>query len=97
MKGWLKGGLIGFGISVIWYVIMIALNPDSFPLSSLNNIWMILSALFPIIFITALGAMIGSWIDFEKKKARGDIKKNSARIRVAESLLDLLNIYGKKK
>lgn len=93
MKGWLKGALIGFGISIIGYIVMIGLKPDVFPFSSLNNIWMILFALFPLIFITALGALIGSWISFGKEKSQsGEWKKESTGLGVAGFVLGLLSI-----
>tara|TARA_Y100000310_G_scaffold296813_1_gene329384 strand:- start:396 stop:557 length:162 start_codon:yes stop_codon:yes gene_type:complete len=37
-------------------------------ISGADSFWEILFLLFPIIFITALGAMIGSWISFGKEK-----------------------------
>jgi len=81
MEGWLKGGLWGLGIGIILAIVSFFVGdwPGYF----------ILMLLFPVVLMTAIGAFIGSWIDFFRKKP---VKTNSTGYGIAGFILGLLSI-----
>ena len=67
MKGWLLGGLIGAGLGIL-YIIYGLIAVENF--ISLNGFLMItMSLIFPILAPAIIGAFIGSWVDYFKKKS----------------------------
>lgn len=66
MKTWFKGALIGTGLGVL-YIIYGLIFVENF--INLNGFWMItVSVIFPILAPAIIGAFIGSWISYFKKK-----------------------------
>lgn len=83
MKGWLKGGWWGLSIGIILTIIF-------YFIGDWPGYTVLILLLFPLSIATAVGACIGSWIDFAKEKYKGN--KNSTGLGIAGFILGLLSI-----
>jgi len=78
MSGWKKGAIVGFVLAIIFYVV-IYFAGGVFNFSSFSGIWIWLFALFPLVFITAIGAFIGSWIGAARNAMKKDVSVSGVK------------------
>ncbi len=72
MKWWLKGGLIGLVFALLLLVVSVFFNPLGFKMPQTNAGFLMTILMLSVLMAipTAIGAFIGSWIDFIIKKSK---------------------------